>query len=188
MNFKKGLLSITVLMTLSGFGFTDIYKWVDDKGVTHFSDSPHQGASKVTLPKMKVVPQEENVETPNAKPMLSASDNETKNEASSYTAIEITTPPNEATIRNNEGSVSVEVSLSPKLNPKDKVQLYLDGKKVGNAQSNLQFSLNNVYRGEHQIMAEVIDGNGQSKIKSSNTTFFMFRNFIQRKNPNAPHI
>ncbi len=48
---KMTLLGILLFITFGVYG--QIYKWVDDQGVIHFSDHPHQGSQTVTLPEVQ---------------------------------------------------------------------------------------------------------------------------------------
>ena len=43
----RGISFTLILLASSASIAATVYKWVDDKGVTHFSDQPNPGAAKV---------------------------------------------------------------------------------------------------------------------------------------------
>jgi len=43
-------IAAVVMLLVSGLALAaTVYKWVDENGVTHYSDQPHPGAQKVTV-------------------------------------------------------------------------------------------------------------------------------------------
>ncbi len=64
MKVKEFLLACFVLILASGISLAEIYKWVDDKGVVHFSDSAPQNnleaSGEEAVPSPTAEPQETN--------------------------------------------------------------------------------------------------------------------------------
>ncbi len=81
-----------------------------------------------------------------------------------YKSLEIASPGAEETLWNIEGVLNVSLSLSPALQPGHQVRVYFDG----NPQmvSGTSFQLQNVYRGVHNLQAEVLDETGKMMIRS----------------------
>ena len=51
---RVSLLLFSLLTGLSAFA--EVFRWVDEDGVVHFSDRPHEGAETVELPKAQTFP------------------------------------------------------------------------------------------------------------------------------------
>ncbi|STX29012.1 Uncharacterised protein [Legionella beliardensis] len=149
----------------------EIYKWTDSQGVVHFSDEPHPGAEKVTLPPIETT-------APQPKPTTPAA---TTNNASAaaatheYESIVISQPKTDSTIRNNQGYVSVVVNIEPDLQPGDALQLLFDGQPIGKPQANKIFTLNNVNRGTHTIAVQVVGADGSVLEASDKISIHMQR-------------
>lgn len=92
--------------------------------------------------------------------------------------LEILTPKNEETITMDIFSIPVTLSLSPQLQKGDKVQLILNGKPYGHAEHQLQFTLNNLYRGAYKLKAHLLSAEGDIKAESNSITFFQKRAMV----------
>ena len=146
---------------------TKIYVWRNEAGVLVFSDSPRAGAEEVKLkPESAVVPMMK-VETS----LLDIKPKELNDEYS----VVITQPKNNATIRDNTGSIFISGGIKPIFQRGFKIQLYVDGKAHQGPQKHTLFSLKNIDRGEHQIKMELIDKAGKVIASSEVTTFYMHR-------------
>jgi len=155
-------LTIPVLATS-----TKIYVWRNEKGVLVFSDSPRAGAEEVKLkPEAAVVPSM-NVETS----LLDIKPKELEND---YEVV-ITQPENNATIRDNTGSIFISGGIKPIFQRGFRIQLFVDGKAHKKPQTHTMFSLKNIDRGEHQIKMDLIDQEGKVIASSKLTTFYMHR-------------
>ncbi len=67
-----------------------------------------------------------------------------------------------------QSDIPVRIKIDPGLRKGDMIQIFVDGKPIGNAAANLNPSLNGVERGARQLYAVVIDAN-QQIIQQSNT-------------------
>lgn len=151
-------------------GFTAVYKWTDQQGNTHFSDSPNKGAEKITLPEAQTY-SPVTLPSPAQKPQS----NYQQEKKPSYQSVAVVQPGNEATIRNNNGYIAVSIKANPALFEGDAYQLYFDNQAVGKPQTSTVFVLNNVYRGEHSLFVAVVNSQGKQLIKSPSVTIFMHR-------------
>lgn len=168
---NKLILAVVFMLTICT-SYAQIYKWVDSQGVVHFSDHPHPGSEQIKIPETQSY----------SSPVLKTGDEPQKNEKTEinasehkYTKISIMQPLNEATIRNNQGSVVVSVELEPVLQEGDNLQIIFDGTPLGDPQPNLIFQLNGIYRGSHTLAVQVINSTGEVIQTSDSITIFMQR-------------
>lgn len=155
-----------------------IYRWVDDKGMIHFSDRPQPGAKRVRIR----TPQTFNgpaVDESTSKPPQASS-------SKKYKTVQITQPEPEATIRNNQGMVAVSVYLQPGLQTHHRVKVLLDGKSIGEPQKNTVFSLRGIFRGEHTLQVSVVNNKGVVYGQSTPVTFYMHRPRTNMQPRNIP--
>lgn len=156
------------LLALPLTGAAEIYKWRDAQGRWHFSDERRPGAEPVALPPATVyeAPSLTRAEPPAPQPTP---------ERETYQAAAIATPAPEATVRNATGEVSVRVALDPGLRQGHQVRLILDGDPVGEPVPTTNFTLRNVYRGTHQVAAEVVGPDGRVLTRTGVQTFYVHR-------------
>ena len=150
------------------------YTWVDDDGVVHYSDRPEPGSKRIELPKS------ETPRRPVAAPgstAATASDEEPQGaEPFAYETLEVATPAPEETLWNIEGVLNVSLALSPALQPGHQVRVYFDGN--ARTVSGTSFRVEEVYRGVHNIQAEVLDETGNLMIRSLPNRFYVQQNTI----------
>lgn len=166
----KKLSFLVMLLLAINIVHAQIYKWADSKGNVHFSDQPHDGAEEINLLNSQVSdsgPQHEKGASLPKKPA--------EVEKHLYKSIAISQPENLATIRNSQGYVPVLIVTTPELKQGDLVQLLYDNQPLGAPQSTTIFALNNVKRGSHTVMAQLVDSNNNILIASKPTTFYMQR-------------
>ena len=150
------------------------YTWVDEDGVVHYSDRPEPGSRRIDLPKSEA----------RSRPLVApasagttATDEEPQGEqAFAYETLEVAAPAPEETLWNIEGVLNVSLALSPALQPGHQVRVYFDG----NARmvSGTSFQVEEVYRGVHNIQAEVLDETGNLMIRRLPNRFYVQQNTI----------
>jgi hypothetical protein len=163
------LLLLLISLLASSPLIADIYKWTDRNGHVHFSDIPKLGAEKITLPNTQTYTLKERLDNND-----SSSLKEDTNKVEDYT-VTIAQPLNNATIRNNQGYVSIITETKPQLAKSDKIQLIFDGQPLSVAQKSSIFALSDVNRGSHTIVVNVVDAKGQTLSTSDNVIFFVHR-------------
>lgn len=173
MDFRPLLL---VLALFAGsVAFAQAYRWVDADGVVHYSDRPPpetaSGAEEVVLPTAN-----QTRFATRALPSRSRSADDDSNSSSIYSSISITSPSAEETLWNIEATLQVSVALSPALKPGHKLRVYFDGQPQTFPMSS--FTLDEVYRGTHNLQVEVLDNNGQMLIRSEPIRFYVQQNSI----------
>jgi Domain of unknown function (DUF4124) len=156
-----------------------VYKWVDENGITHYSDQPHQNAAQVDVQKPAKVG---SVAPALAQGIPSSSG--AGSEPPAYTGCSITSPtPDEVFL--NTFTVSATLSVQPGLRGGDRVVISLDGKPVaGLPESGTQFTLSQVDRGSHSLQATILDGNGKTVCQTASVTFHVRQPSVL--NPNRP--
>ena len=171
------------MKTLKGFGFlslmlfaampahAEIYKWVDASGGVHYSDIPHPGAQRMVIPGVQSFTPPAPVETKTDESQTVGS----AEAAKAYKSLAIVQPADQATIRNNQGYVLINVAIEPPLQDGDLLQIIFDGNPFGKPQSNLSFALSNINRGTHTLSVQVLDKHGKVILKSKPIQFFMHR-------------
>ncbi|HSG59277.1 MAG TPA: DUF4124 domain-containing protein [Woeseiaceae bacterium] len=159
-----GLLAATSVLA-------EAYKWVDEDGVTHYSDVPREGAEIIEL--------SEYTRTTGARlyraPPQSAGQRDTApadaDEPFKYESLSVTSPGPEETLWNIEGVLSVSLALSPGLQSGHQLRVYFDGQP--RLVSGTSFQIEEVWRGVHNIQAEVIDSTGRLMVRSRTNRFYV---------------
>ncbi len=135
------------------------YTWVDKNGVTHFSDTPNQGAKVITLPNLKsVAPAPEVESTESLAPQASAEKPEDKPQPRTEKPLPLQltmrSPQHGETIRSNRGLLDIQLELNRKLGIGEQLQLLLDGSPYGAPQSQTNWQLSNIDRGAHTLSVQ----------------------------------
>lgn len=136
----------------------------DANGVLVFSDSPQPGAEELSLS--------------NRANIMTATDPTLpgrKQPAKEPFTVEIAQPEEQATVRDNTGSVYVSGKISPMFERGLRVRLLMDGVAQAEPQNNAVFILRDVERGEHKLQLELFDQNGKLIATSPVTTFYLHR-------------
>ncbi len=166
--------TILVLLGLLAAPFVlagEAYVWTDEDGVVHYSDVPVPGAKRIELaePNISRSPAPRSSEDGAAE----SGDQEPADEAAPfrYESLEVASPGAEETLWNIEGVLNVSLALSPALQPGHQVRVYFDG----NPQivSGTSFQLQDVWRGVHNLQAEVLDETGKMLIRSRTNRFYV---------------
>jgi hypothetical protein len=138
-----------------------VYKWVDDKGVVHYSDQPHPAAEKLDVQAAQTFESSPVRSTPSATPSNAQP-------AGPYRACTISRPENDEVFLNTD-TVSVQVRLDPTLRSGDRLTFSMDGKTVQNGGSTS--ATLKVERGSHSLAATVTDPSGAVVCSTPNVTF-----------------
>lgn len=160
------LLALAAPVLSSTAHATDVWKWVDEKGITHYSDQPVAGATKIEVRTGNAI---ENA------PQFSAGAGSSSSQqpaVTDYRNFEIWRPEPDQTIVNSAGQVNVEIRVEPGVQSMHQLSLYLDGKLVTGFPPNaLSYSLTGVPRGTHQLTAAIADRNGKTLKETSSIVF-----------------
>lgn len=173
--FTRTLLALFIAL-LAGAALAQAYRWVDEDGVVHYSDVPHEGAEQIQLPEAS---ERRARSTPSpVREAAAASDGSqpAPEKTFSYDDIEIVAPAPEETLWNIEGVLNVALRVTPALRPQDEVRVYFDGEQ--RSVTGTSFQLQEVYRGVHNIQAEIVDPTGKLMARSPTNRFYVQQNSI----------
>ena len=159
---------LVIVFTLPVFVSAEtVYKTRDAEGNIIFSDVPTEGAEKIEIQEAQTL------NIPKPKRIGERPTTKLTPEGINYSEFKIVSPENDTTIHSNEGVVNIVVEISPELDAKHKVVFFMNGKKVSEGKS-LQFAINNIDRGSHNVMAKITDEKNKV-IKQSNTVTIHLR-------------
>lgn len=155
----------------AGAVVADAYTWTDDEGVVHYSDVPVPGATRIHIA-------EPNTGRSPARrgTTAAAGDNDPDTapeptDTTRYSSFAVTSPGAEETLWNIEGVLNVSLSLTPALQPGHQVRVYFDGDT--RMVSGMSFQINEVWRGVHNLQAEILDPTGKMLIRTRTNRFYV---------------
>jgi hypothetical protein len=168
-----------ILGTLAAEVAAELYKSVDEHGNVTYTDKSSDKAKPVEPPGLttyKPATQHTQPSGAEAKPAPG------KKTVTSYNALNVSSPNNNDTVRDNSGTVVVKVDLSPALDVQagHKLVALLDGKSVTSTQAG-DITLQNVDRGSHTVAVRVVDGSGRTLKESRAITFHLQRPSVTRR-------
>ncbi len=162
-------------------GNATVYKWVDAHGVIHYSDRPHPNATKLSIKGAQTyAPSPPPPADLNAAPPTPAD----TRPAHAYSSCRIAQPRDHQMLMNTYHTTAI-VRTDPPLFAGNRVQLYLDGRRMPGNGPAFTFP---VYRGQHSLSAVVVNSFGQIVCETSVVTFYVHQPSIQNPhNPVHPH-
>lgn len=174
------VLSLTLLPALLP-AQAEIYRWVDDKNVVHFTDKPPtKDAKPVELPQLQTY--NPAAVTP------SAADSGAAGKAAGETdtatrpkpqAIRIVSPAADETFREVDSKISVVVEASP--GPGQGLIYYLDGAAQNKAGTpSTGWLLERLERGAHTISAALVGADGREISRTPTVTIYMMPPIVRR--------
>jgi len=173
--FKRTLLAFSLLFATTVL-LAQAYKWTDEDGVVHYSDRPEEGAVEVQLPSDGVRP-------PGVSSLPQTVFRPDPDDISSvqpfhYESLIIVSPAAEETLWNIEGVLDVSLTMTPSLQSGHELKVYYDGAAITVNTAN--FKIEEVYRGAHNLQAEILDRDGRLLIRSENTRFYVQQTSIAK--------
>lgn len=144
-----------------------IYVWRNVHGELVFSDTPKPGAKEVKHKPENIIRVTKSIDS-------SLLETEQQVITDQYD-VQVKLPKDNATIRDNTGSVFVSGTVQPIFKSGLKIQLLLDNSPYNKPQSHTMFSLKNIERGEHTLQLQLLGGTGKIIALSKPTTFYMHR-------------
>ncbi len=145
------------------------YRWVEDDGVVHYSDRPVEGAERVNLAEYS---RNTGARLYTPRPVAPSNDDEAEEEfPASYASLSIASPGAEETLWNIGGKLNVSLVVSPGLLVGHQVRVYFDGKP--RMVSGSSFQIDEVYRGVHNLQAEILDQTGKMVMRSKPNRFYV---------------
>jgi hypothetical protein len=175
---KLSLLLLTTLIyifsPLSHSADMKIYHWLDNEGNVHFSDTAVPGTEEIQVKNNNLLPTDrENFENPDSIVNDLFFNGEDEN-IITYQAT-ITSPEDDKPLRSNSGTIDIHIATEPEKENTHKLQLYLDGKKLGSPQISPTMRALNIDRGTHQVQVELLDESGKVLAKTQVVTVHLQR-------------
>jgi hypothetical protein len=156
-----------------------VYKWVDENGVTHYSDQPHPGAQKIQVQAAQTYKASSAQGRAPAPPLPTKSPSSTP----SYTC-SVNRPAAQEMFQNTD-VVPASVHVDPPLRPTDHLSVTLDGAAVATTVTpDSEFSLTSVFRGAHQLVVKIEDASGATICQSQGVPFYVRQASVLA--PNSP--
>ncbi|MFK8052360.1 MAG: DUF4124 domain-containing protein [Woeseiaceae bacterium] len=177
----RKLWFITGLLWLcSAANAQQVYKWVDEDGVTHYSDQP-PAVSDADAEVLDIKPTEGfSRPAPQALARRSARQNAIDDPVDDpvdgpiiYEQVIIQRPAAQQTLWNIATRLPVEVTVIPKLDAAHRIQFVMDDSPIGPLLDTTRTVLQPVYRGEHKLIATIVDSDGKQLFRSPPTVFYI---------------
>jgi len=164
------------LLATSG-ALAEAYTWTDENGVVHYSDRPEPGAKRIALPESSTRRASPASRRQASVPTTGADEATADTAPFRYESVEVAAPAPEETLWNIEGVLNVSVAVSPGLQPGHQVRVYFDG--TPRMVTGTSFTVEEVFRGVHNIQAEVLDETGKLMIRSLPNRFYVQQNTVR---------
>lgn len=150
----------------------EMWTWTDANGVTHYSDTPVQGAKRIQLSGYGAPAASSAASTPAAAGRSAADES---GAAAVYRSVEITQPEEGASFFGADAAVNVSIETDPALADGDRVVIYFDGKPMQGD------SIGNLARGAHTMVAVIQNAQGTELLRSATRTIY-----VQQPSVNNP--
>ena len=171
---------VLLILAAAGAGAAELWRWVDDRGVVHYSDRPVPGAEQVTISGAQTF------SAPAMPAETGDGDDGGQADGSVYRQLAIVQPAQDETLWNIEGRLDVRVAVDPVIQGRHSLQVFLDGQRVEDIPPDATaFTLGNVFRGEHTLTASIVDEAGRQLVSSAPVKFFVQQTSLN--NPNNPN-
>jgi hypothetical protein len=159
---------LIAMLALPAYAAQVVWKWVDEAHVTHYSDTPVPGATKVELGGGN-----RSAAAPPTRPQPAPANPQPSADAGpAYRNFEIWKPVDNESFSNTGGQVSIAIRVEPALQPEHALSLYLDGRLVeGFAPNTAEFELKDVPRGLHSVTATITNARSAVIQRTSSIRF-----------------
>lgn len=166
----KCLIALTSLLSAAALA-APAWTWVDEQGRRHYSDQPVEGATQIELGS----PQTFSGTAPRTATRPSAAPGEESDAPPpvTYSVLDIVSPTEQETLHNIEGNLSVRIATNPGLQTGHRIDAILDGQRRALGARSLDFTLTEVFRGEHTLQVVIVESAGAEVKRSASVTFFV---------------
>ncbi|MEW9797101.1 DUF4124 domain-containing protein [Alteromonas sp. CYL-A6] len=156
------LLLSAVCMPMAFAG--PVYKVVKEDGSVIYTDQPVQGSEEVRFNEAT-----RNVAAPLATPTAAPAQKKAARQIDYH--VSVTSPEEEATLRDNRGNITITAAKTPPSAPA-RFQLTFDG-EVKAVNTSGVFQLEGINRGAHQYSVQLVDNKGKTLASTSERTLFL---------------
>lgn len=190
---RYSFIFILLVTTLSNAN--EVYKWTDNNGVLHLSDTPPTKTINASNRETLILPDVRSSapihqygdtrdinkpsETISQAPLIETNSMPPKNEKpiERKVIVKIETPSNDQTLRSSRGLITVQANLSRKLTIGERAQLMLDNQPFGAPKATTSWELSNIDRGEHTITVHIVES-GKVIASSSTITVYLHKTTV----------
>lgn len=167
------ILPLFCLALLALPATAEIYSYMDEQGNRVFTDQPQGGAPAIRLSPTNSMPTLPATQSILEKPPRA--------KKPGYRWLRILDPEPDATVRDT-GALTVTAASEPDLHPGHRYRLRLDGMPTGPEGPEPVFSLDNLERGTHVLVVEILDAEGRPLETSSEQAVHIKRpSLIQKR-------
>ncbi|WP_290788292.1 DUF4124 domain-containing protein [Halomonas sp.] len=184
---NKALMVLAVGLTFSlAAQAQNIYRTTDAQGNVVFTDNPERGGEQVELAPVTVVPATGEVRTGQPESRVEASGAAAATGSPGqpfmpYDSFRMLSPTHEQAFPvGAAGNVAVELGIEPELREDHRVRLLVNGQVSQTAMHTTAFMVANMNPGEHVLQAELLDGSGAVRHRSSPVTIYVHRASVNR--------
>ncbi|MGH8587676.1 MAG: DUF4124 domain-containing protein [Gammaproteobacteria bacterium] len=150
----------------------EVYRWVDPDGNIQYSDQPRPNAQVIRIPNAPAAAAP--APPPAAAP---APTDPAAPKFAGYDKIAVVNPPNDGTVWDNSGNVSIEIAVAPALQGTlgHKLVVLLNGQPLGEPMAATSFTVTNLDRNTYTLQARIVDAGGEVLGESPPSVFHMKR-------------
>ena len=151
-----------------------VYRWVDDDGVTHYSDrlpdDPGVVATREDIGSTRA-PEQRASAVPSARAAAAAARTDaTEAAVAGYDRVTLVSPANGTTASAFDGALDVILDVQPPISAEHSLRLYIDGFRVAVTPAPT-IQLAGIAPGTHTLFAEIIDAGGRLVARSATNRF-----------------
>ena len=162
---------LCLMLAVSAAQAGKIYKYTLSNGDVVYTDKPPPPADQgeaITLEPLQ------GFSLPRPPPLEDSTAKKQEPEPVGYKEFKVTSPSDDATIRDNGGNVRVSLTLTPGLRSGHRIEVMMDGQPIGSG-SGTSITLTEVDRGTHTVQAAVKDSEGKEIARSNSVIFHLRR-------------
>lgn len=150
----------SLILLLSTPTVAELYKWTDTDGIVHYTDRlPAEGIQPEALPgRLKTLKNKKTSKKDDS-------------EDNVYSEFLISKPEADSSVRNEQGTVDILISINPPLIESHFLQIYLDGLQVGDRTKTTALTLQQMQKGIHRLQAQIVDEAGLEIMKTATVSF-----------------
>lgn len=174
-------LLLAALTTLPALATAEIYKYVDEHGVTRYTDKPpSKDAKPLVLPPLQTYT------GAGISPTVETSEDDNgalRAEAFDYRGIELVSPSDQQVFNNASPVIMASATVNPGLQDGHRVVFLVDGQSVSAPPGQTSMELTELERGSHSLQAVVMDAQDNIQVQSSVVSFQLNQPSLQRPTP-----
>jgi hypothetical protein len=159
------LFTACLLLASLNAAAATVYKWVDANGVTHYSDQPHPGATRIEVDAAQTY------SAPPPPSTAAAAQSKPADAGPPYSVCELYRPAADEVFFGVD-RITAKLRLDPELRLGDKASVTLDQQRLTDLpMTGNEFQISPVFRGTHTLVAVVEDSSGRAVCQSPAVTF-----------------